>query len=144
MKHTIRSKVENGKLIRNRKQLNDVVASFEGKEISITVEKAKKKRSNPQNAFYHGCVIPIMKDALKSTGYTMTNEAVHDLLKLRFLKETILINEDTGEYIDRIKSTTELSTTQFMEFIMEIQQFAVEYFSVTIPDPNSETTLNFD
>lgn len=144
MKHTIRSKVENGTITRNRRQLNEIIQSCEGKEIVITVEKAKKKRTNPQNSFYHGAVIPIMKDALKEAGHVMTNESVHDLLKLRFLKETILINEDTGEYIERIKSTTELSTTQFAEFILNIQQFATEYFSVIIPDPNSETTLNFD
>lgn len=144
MKHTILSKVDNGKLIRNRKQLNDVVASLEGKEISITVEKAKKKRSNPQNAFYYGCVIPIMKQALKDAGHVMTNEAVHDLLKLRFLKETILVDEDSGACIERIKSTTELTTTTFAEYILQIQEFASSYFGVVIPDPNSETTLNFD
>jgi len=71
----------------------------------------------------------------------MTKEQTHELLKLRFLKETILAN-DNGEYIERIKSTTELTTTEFMELIMEVQKFAIEYFNTEIPNPNEEITLN--
>ena len=62
------------------------------------------------------------------------------MLKLRFLKETILAN-DNGEYIERIKSTTELTTTEFMELIMEVQKFAIEYFNTEIPNPNEEIKL---
>ena len=70
----------------------------------------------------------------------MTKEQTHELLKLRFLKETILAN-DNGEYIERIKSTTELSTSEFMELIMEVQKFAIEYFNTEIPNPNEEIKL---
>ena len=71
----------------------------------------------------------------------MTNEQVHEMLKLKFLKESILVNEETGEYLERIKSTTELSTVDFMEYIQQIQKFAIEYFNTEIPDPNQELTL---
>ena len=141
MKYEIRSNVVNGNLKRNRNLIIDAIQSFEGKEIIVTFERAKKKRSNPQNAFWHGVVIPIMQQALKDAGHLMTNEQTHDLLKLRFLKETILANEN-GEYIERIKSTTELTTTQFMELIQEVQRFAVEYFNVIVPDPNENITLD--
>ena len=143
MKYEIRSTVENGILKRNRNLLIDAIKSFEGKQVIVTIEKAKKKRSNPQNSFWHGVVIPIMQQALKDVGHLMTNEQTHELLKLRFLKETILVNE-SGEYIERVKSTTELTTTQFMELISDVQRFAVEYFNVIVPDPNSDISLNFD
>jgi hypothetical protein len=143
MKYEIRSNVENGNLKRNRNLLIDAIKSFEGQQVVVTIEKAKKKRSNPQNSFWHGVVIPIMQQALKDAGHFMTNEQTHELLKLRFLKETILANEN-GEYIERVKSTTELTTTQFAELIMEVQRFAVEYFNVIVPDPNSDISLNFD
>ena len=93
MKYEIRSIVENGILKRNRNLLIDAINQFEGKQVIVTIEKAKKKRSNPQNSFWHGVVIPIMQQALKDTGHLMTNEQTHELLKLRFLKETILVNE---------------------------------------------------
>ena len=141
MKYEIRTNVINGNLKRNRNLILNALETFEGQEVILTIQKAKKRRSNPQNSFYHGVVIPIMQQCLKDAGYLMTNESVHDMLKLRFLKESILVNEESGEYIERIKSTTELTTTQFSEYILDIQKFAVEYFNVVIPDPNQEITL---
>jgi hypothetical protein len=141
MKYEIRTNVINGNLKRNRNLILNALEAFEGQEVILTIQKAKKRRSNPQNSFYHGVVIPIMQQCLKDAGYLMTNESVHEMLKLRFLKESILVNEETGEYLERIKSTTELSTTDFIEYIMEIQKFAVEYFNTEIPSPNEELNL---
>lgn len=141
MKITITTQVTNGNLTRNRNQLTEAIKSFEGKTITITLDKLKKKRSNPQNAYYFGVIIPILKDALKEAGHTMTNDDVHELLKLKFLKETVLTDENTGECIERIKSTTELSTTGFMEYILEIQQWCSEFFGIVIPDPNEQLKI---
>jgi len=141
MKFEIRTNVINGILKRNRNLILDAIKFFEGQNIVITIQKQKKTRSNNQNAYYHGVVIPIMQICLRDAGYLMTNESVHEMLKLRFLKESILVNEETGEYLERIKSTTELSTIEFMEYILEIQKFAVEYFNTEIPSPNENLTL---
>jgi hypothetical protein len=141
MKFEIRTNVINGNLKRNRNLLIDAINSFEGQNVTVTIQKTKKTRSNPQNRFYYGLVIPIMQQCLKDAGYLMTNESVHEMLKLRFLKESILVNEETGEYLERIKSTTELSTTDFMEYILQIQKFAIEYFNTEIPNPNEELSL---
>lgn len=144
MKVQITSNVINGNLKRNRSQILETIKSFEGKDVLITFEKPKKKRSNNQNSYYWGIVIVLIKSALKDTGNNLNTNDVHDLLRLKFLKETISIKEETGEIIERVKSTTELTTSQFMEYIAEIQQFAAEYFDVIIPDPNTEIILNFD
>jgi hypothetical protein len=144
MKYEIRSNVENGILKRNRNLLIDAIKSFEGQQVFVTIQKAKKKRSNPQNSFYWGCVIPIIQSALKKVGELMTLEQTHELLRLRFLKHTVLQNEETGECVERIKSTTELSTTDFMDYLKQIQIFAVEYFGVEIPEPNENITLKFN
>jgi hypothetical protein len=141
MKFEIRTNIINGILKRNRNLILDALKSFEGQNILITIQKQKKTRSNPQNAFYYGVVVPIMQQCLKDAGYLMTNEQIHEMLKLKFLKESILVNEQTGEYLERIKSTTELSTIEFMEYILEIQKFSVEYFNTVIPDPNENLTL---
>jgi len=141
MKFQITSAVLNGTLKRNRNLIKDAIASFEGKTIEITIEKAKKKRSNPQNAFFHGVVLPIVYECLKDAGHTLSFVDVKDMLKLRFLKETVLINEDTGEVLERIKNTSELTTTEFLSFIKEIQIFASEYFGVEIPDPNENLKI---
>lgn len=144
MKIEIRTDVKNGRFKRNYNLIIDAVKSFEGKDVVLTLEKPKKKRSNPQNAYYHGVVIPIVQNCLKEAGHVMTKESTHDLLKLKFLKESLITNEDTGEIIERIKSTTELTTSQFMDLIAEISAFTLEYFNTIIPAPNEDLTLNFE
>ena len=143
-KISIRSNVNGGNLKRNRNLIIDAIRSFEGADVLITLEKPKKKRSNPQNAFYYGVIIPIVQNCLRDAGHIITNEATHDLIKLKFLKEVILTNEETGEVVERVKSTTELSTSQFMDFVAEISIFTNEYFGVIIPQPNDDLTLKFD
>ena len=141
MNFEIISEVKNGSLTRNRNLIKDAIATFEGKQIVIKIEKFKKKRSTQQNRFYFGIVIPIVQNCLKEAGHIMTNESTHDLIKLKFLKETLFVNETTGEVIERIKSTTELSTSQFMDLLAEINNFTFEYFGVSLPSPNDDLTL---
>lgn len=141
MNFEIISEVKNGSLTRNRNLIKDAIATFEGKQIVIKIEKFKKKRSTQQNRFYYGIVIPIVQNCLKEAGHIMTNESTHDLIKLKFLKETLFVNETTGELIERIKSTTELSTSQFMDLLAEINNFTFEYFGVSLPSPNDDLTL---
>jgi hypothetical protein len=141
MNFEIISEVKNGSLTRNRNLIKDAIATFEGKQIVIKIEKAKKKRSTQQNRFYYGIIIPIVQNCLKEAGHIMTNESTHDLIKLKFLKEALFVNEETGEVIERIKSTTELSTSQFMDLLAEINNFTFEYFGVSLPSPNDDLTL---
>jgi hypothetical protein len=141
MNYEIISEVKNGSLTRNRNLIKDAIATFEGKQIVIKIEKAKKKRSTQQNRFYYGVIIPIVQNCLKEAGHIMTNESTHDLIKLKFLKEALFVNEETGEVIERIKSTTELSTSQFMYLLAEINNFTFEYFGVSLPSPNDDLTL---
>ena len=141
MNYEIRSEVKNGTLTRNTNLIKDAIQTFEGKQIVIKIEKAKKKRSTQQNRFYYGVIIPIVQNCLKEAGHIMTNESTHDLIKLKFLKEALFVNEETGEVIERIKSTTELSTSQFMDLLAEINNFTFEYFGVTLPSPNDDLTL---
>jgi hypothetical protein len=141
MNYEINSEVKNGSLTRNRNLIKDAIATFEGNQIVIKIEKSKKKRSTQQNRFYYGVIIPIVQNCLKDAGHIMTSESTHDLIKLKFLKETLFVNEETGEIIERIKSTTELSTSQFMDLLAEINNFTFEYFGVSLPSPNDDLTL---
>lgn len=141
MNYEIISEVKNGSLTRNRNLIKDAIETFEGKQVVIKIEKFKKKRSTQQNRFYYGIILPIVQNCLKEAGHIMTNESTHDLIKLKFLKEALFVNETTGEIIERIKSTTELSTSQFMDLLAEINNFTFEYFGVSLPSPNDDLTL---
>ncbi len=142
MQVTIRTEIINGNIKRNRREFIDALKQFESKEVDITIGKAKKKRSNPENRYYWGVVIPLIKSGLKDiTGETYTNQQVHEVLKHRFLKEDIHLND--GEFLERVKSTSELSTFEMEEYLELCRTFAQEFLGVTIALPNESIEFEF-
>jgi len=133
------SEVVGGRLSKNRQSLNNALKEFEGKRITISIELAKKKRSSEQNRYYWAGVVPIVQQGLKDAGYKLSKEDVHLSLRAKFLNETIPFED--GTYIDRFKSTTELSKSEFGDFIEDVKQWAAEYLNVIIPEPNQQTNL---
>jgi hypothetical protein len=61
-------------------------------------------------------------------------------MKFMFLKKQI-VNENTGEVLETIGSTTKLSTTEFNEYIDRISQFAAEFLGVEIMPPNKQVAM---
>lgn len=106
---------------------------FEGKEVDIEIEKAKRKRSNPQNSYLWGVCYKLISD---HTGYEI--DEVHEMCKAKFnpkMKE--IANKKTGE-IETIQysgSTTKMTTVEFMDFVAQIQRFFAP-LGINIPDPN--------
>lgn len=143
MKFVFYGKTENGKpKIARRSEMDEVLQSFEGKEWQLTIEKKKKSRSLNQNAYYWGVVIPMVRAALHDLGMKLSRQEVHELLKLKFLKKEI-INENTGEVFEYIGGSSELTTTEFMDFIAELQQWSAEYLNIVIPSPNEQVNIKF-
>ena len=149
MKVKIQSHVTNGRMSRNRTDLSDALKQFEGQDIAISIEKAKKSRSTQENRYYRGVIVPLIKAGLKeATGETYSNDQVHDLLKTRFLMYKVKIKDGEfsgdDEYLTRIKSTTELSTVEMEQYLEDCRGFALEYLGVTIPLPNENLTIEFE
>lgn len=140
---TFPTTVINGTISSNRKPIKEAIAAFEGKEITITIAKKSKRRSNEQNAYLWGVVYPIVKNGLKEIGYNqITIEQVHELLKGTFIKEDI-VNELSGEVKTITGHTSDLTTSQFMDYLAQIKQFASEQLGCYIPDPNEQSEINF-
>ncbi|MDA7514223.1 hypothetical protein N8508_00380 [bacterium] len=139
MKLTYYSEVKNGS-ISNSASIRNAIHSFEGKRIEISIQIAKKKRSVEQNRYYYGVVVPIVTAALIDSGVRVTDGNTHDFLKLEFLKYDV--PTENGEYITMVKSTTELSTSEFMDYTAEIQQWAAEFLGIEIPNPNEQMKLD--
>lgn len=144
-KISIISSVVNGNLKRNRILITNAIKSFEGKNITITIERLKKKRSNNQNSYYWGVVMPILQSGLyDATGETRSIESIHYQIVLPLLSpKREIINKESGEVIVESMTSSEMTTTEFCEFIIEIQRWAMDFLNVEIPDPNSELTLSF-
>jgi hypothetical protein len=90
-----------------------ILPHFEGKEVSLTIQQRQTTRSNSQNRYYWGVVVPLIRQGLKEAGYrVVTKAATHKLLKSLMLKDE-LVNEQTGEIMTFEGSTSNLSTQQF-------------------------------
>lgn len=114
---------------------------FNDMEVVVTVEKRKKKRSSPQNRYYHGCVIPSLRHAMEAKGCLIqSNEIVHLLCKFKFLKGEI-VNTATGEVIPTIGSTTKLSTLDFENYLEQIRAYAASEYDCVIALPNEQTEI---
>lgn len=139
MKEQVFIELDNGEFLRGRKALANLFKGLTGR-FTVTLEKTKRKRSNNQNRYLWGVVYPLVRDGFKDLGNKESIETIHEFLKARFLKKEI-VHEDTGEVLSFTRSTTDLSTSEMMDYIAEIQQFSAEYLNVVIPDPNEQVSM---
>lgn len=138
----ILSRVDDTGVIRkNRKLLADAFKHFAGKDIEVIVKRKYKSRSLPQNAFYWGVTLPFFQNLFhEAWGEIRPIEEIHEVLKAT-CNYTEIPNPVTGE-VQRIpQSTTELTTSGWMDFELQMDQFARDFFNATLPKPNEQTTL---
>lgn len=102
--------------------------------------KRTGKRSNPQNRYYWGVMVPMVKHGLRNMGYddVKTNEDAHEIIKALFLKKKI---SNGLEEIEITGSTTDLSKTDFMCLIDDVAKWCSEYLGFRLLLPNEQLTL---
>ena len=102
-----------------------------GTKLDIVIRKHSSKRTNEQNKYYWGVVIPILADYF---GHDNA-EDMHEDLKLKFnpAKSKIDQNKTIGG------TTTKLSTVDFYSaedsYIERICRWAASEYSIFIPPP---------
>ena len=82
-------------------------------------------------------------EGLKAAGFDAVRhkEDAHEIMKSLFLKVT---EERNGVTIERVTSTTELTTIGFAEYLMHIFTWALDYLGITIPNPNEQLEFKLD
>jgi len=127
--------------ITNKQVIRKAFEELKDGRFKVTIE-SNNGRSSDQNKYYWSGVIPLIKDGLIDVGYREinSNEAVHDLMKYMFLKKQI-VNQETGEVIETIGSTTKLTTIEFSDYVDRIAQFAAEILGVVIQPPNTQVPM---
>jgi len=136
------SKVVNGKLIRNRAKVKQAIQNFEGKEIELIVKRKTNYRSNQQNAYYFGVIIPITIQAIQNEwGESWDIDKTHNLFKSLFLYEE-KVNPETNKIIKIPTSSTENTTEKQEAFHLKCREFLKEWFNVDVPLPNEEIVFN--
>jgi len=109
----------------------------EGKRVSLTLQVVRRRRSNPQNAFYWGAVIPAVLDMFRDAGQPMDAEGVHEYLKAYVGRMTRIVLAPNGKRVTVLGSTADLNTMDFEVYLEQIRAWAAQ-FGVIIPLPNEE------
>ena len=130
---------KNGLLV-NNKAFIAFANSFK-KDGKYLIEKSgTNKRSEQQNRYYFGIVVPLVQEGIKHLGTELTKQETHEFLKGKFNYQEIS-NKETGEYIQVPRSTTILNKEGFSEYIQKIQIFAAEFLNINVPDPGEQLTI---
>ena len=108
------------------------IATFKnGTKLDITIRKHKSKRSNDQNRYYWGVVIPILADYF---GHDNAEDMHHDL-KEKF--NPIESKLEPGKMIGG--TTTKMSTEEFFcgetSYVERICRWAAMEYEIYIPPP---------
>lgn len=127
--------------ITNIKEFREMFAHLKDGSYLVIV-KDNRKRSIPQNSYYWGVVVPMVRSGLYEQGYddVRTNDDAHDVLKSLFLKKR-LVNRVSGDEIPIDGSTTKLSISEFNDYIEEVARWASQYLQIVIPSPNEQFVL---
>lgn len=122
--------VFSGKLkLHNRDRFDDWMKGLRG-DVEVIVRKPQQPRSLKENNYYWGVIIKMISE---ETG-AFPDDA-HYELKRMFLKQS-------GDKIPVLISTTDLSTTEFEEFLSKVRIWAASELGIMIPQPN-ECEINF-
>src|ERR1035437_4432817 len=107
------------------------IRSLEGPH-RISIVKERKRRSDGQNGYFHGVVIPIFAEWCREQGNDWSDEDAKEYLKRRFLTKT-WTNEKTGEIFETTGETSKLNTVEFNYFIEQCCALIAELCGIAVP-----------
>jgi len=132
--------IKQGKLhFDNLEQFKDYLRTFpDEKRVEVTVEKVKHPRSNQQNRYLWGVCYKLIAD------YTGADvEEVHEGMKWKFAKKHISYSVPithainlNATVLETVRSTADMDTILFTEYIEKVRRWAAEELRINIPDPN--------
>ena len=94
----------------------------------------KSPRSNNQNRYYWGIVL---KRISEHTGFTI--DETHEVLKAKFLRAWKSLDTKKGYIeVEYAKSTRDLNTKEFEDYMTQIREWASIDIGVWVPEPNED------
>lgn len=142
-KQFVISQFKEGQL-QNRTGLVNLFRSLKNGTYEISVTHISK-RSNQQNRYLHGLLIPEFRKALNSVGYNevKTDEQAKLIMKSMFLTKSFSRqNEDNViEKVHYVQDTSALSKEEMRVLIEEVISFAAENMNYQIPYPGEQLAM---
>lgn len=128
----------------NHTSIKRVISHFLDKDLIMTLEIFKQKRSDNQNRYLHGVVLPTIRAFFKDNeGVTYSNESIK-----AFIYTTILGNEVSFEnilgkevMILDYKHFSDMKTDEFNDAVKKVQLYFAEK-GLDIKDPTPKNTID--
>ena len=128
--------------------MREILSMWSGKELDIRVTVLRKNRSDRQNRYMHGVVVPTVQRWLTQIGHTdsegkpLNHEQVYAKLRTD-IGHKLKIEEIDGVQIVTISGTrfSKMDTKEFAEAVDTIIRIYAEK-GCYIPEPNEECFLN--
>lgn len=118
-----------------KRPLLDMIRQLSGLH-RVEIVRYRERRTDRQNRFYWPAIVQPFADFLREQGEQYTDEMAHELLKFKFLRQTIP-DLATGEVIgERVRSTTELTVQEFAEYVDQCVAYLAETFGITVAMPD--------
>jgi len=106
-------------------------------EYDVQIKKHTGKRSDRMNRYYWGVVLQVLHE---STGED--KNILHELMASKFLSlADIMIG---GKVYARVRSTAELDNKEFVNYLENIWQWALQDLGIDIPRPNENLPVDYD
>ena len=99
----------------------------------VTIKKASKEKTSPQNRYIHGVVLPWFKKALEDTGAVYTETQVKTRFKL-YAELGEIVNTKKGPVFDP-KSIAECSKEEVKEGLDRFNKWCADWLGATPPPP---------
>ena len=132
-------RVVNGQFV--TRQVKDLMRSLENCQVEVCIRPRRSYTSLPLMRYYRGVVIRLLAMCMRDhgtespSGGPITDEEVHQMMTGRFLKETVLIDPETGECMDVVISTSKATNARMWQYIDDVRKWALKVFDLDIPDP---------
>lgn len=121
------------------KRLQDVPLD---KPLTVQIKQGLN-RTALQNSFLWGWIYTQLAEKLADAGIVIpcddgtehpyTKDVLHEIFKRKFL--VIGVVESKGRSLELYRSSTELSTAEFCDFVRDVRQFAWQFWGIQIPEP---------
>ena len=119
----------------NSAAMTSFFARYPNQRFELSVRKG---RSREQNSYYWAVLTQIQDE----TG--TDKDILHEIFRFKFLQvQTGMIDEETGEESIYLKSTTELSKQEFVEYVDKIVRYAAHTLHIIIAPPGEQIEANF-
>ena len=100
----------------------------------IQILKYRRRRTDRQNRYYWPCFVgEFARHLAQEWGESVAPTVAHSILKTRFLGRSV-VHRGTGELIQFVGSTSELTAVQFNQYLDQCAKFLAE-LGIVVPEP---------